>query len=122
MRRENLQTRTLVQLIERFADIAIAQDDALLNSDISKFNRLYDRMDEVDSELRARGTEARQALLQLYSHPNLQVRLKAAVRSLGVAPSHARRLLEDLRKSGAPQALDAGMTLRGLDEGSFKPT
>ena len=122
MKRQELKGMALEQLIERFAEIAVAQDEALLYNELSKFNRLYDRMDEVDSELRARGTEARMALLDLYAHPNLQVRLKAAVRTLGVAPKQARKLLEALRGSKGPQALDAGMTIRGLDDGSFRPT
>ncbi|MGH6838401.1 MAG: DUF2019 domain-containing protein [Methylocella sp.] len=79
-------------------------------------------MDAVDNELRARGLEARLALLRLYDHPNIEVRLKAATRTLAIAPIAARRVIEAIKASQQfPQAGDAGMTLRYLDEGIFKP-
>jgi hypothetical protein len=43
-------------------------------------------MDDVDQELRRRGLKARLALLKLFDHSNMQVRLEAAKCSLGVAP------------------------------------
>jgi UTP-glucose-1-phosphate uridylyltransferase len=122
MRKPNLKEMTIDQLVERFAEIGIAQDDALWGSKYAMFNRLFDQMNEVDEELRSRGLGARLALLRLYNHRNIQVRLKAAKRTLGVAPIEARKLIEDVSKSGFyPQAGDAGMTLRALDEGIFKP-
>jgi hypothetical protein len=79
-------------------------------------------MTAVDEELRARGREARLALLTLYDHPNMQVRVKAAIKTLGVAPEAARKVLEAIRASKwQPQAMDAGMILRGLDDGEYKP-
>lgn len=79
-------------------------------------------MDEVDRELRARGREARLELLRLFEHESMQVRLKAATRTLTVAPVRARTVLEAIRASQYhPQALDAGMLIRGLDDGTFKP-
>ncbi|MGH6736206.1 MAG: DUF2019 domain-containing protein [Methyloceanibacter sp.] len=114
---------TLDQLIERFVQIALAQDDAILDDRYSEFNRLYDRMLDVDRELRARGIEARLELLRLYDHPNIQVRLKAATSTLGVAPKEGRRLLESIAASQHyPQAADAGMLVDGLDDGTFRPT
>jgi len=118
----SLATMTVEQLIDRFAEIGIAQDQALFYDEHAKFIRLYGQMDAVDEELRARGRDARVALLDLYTHPNIQVRLKAAVRTLGVAPVEARRIIQEIKASEwMPQALDAGMTLRGLDDGTFKP-
>jgi Domain of unknown function (DUF2019) len=79
-------------------------------------------MKDVDTELRARGEDARRALLRLYSHPNMQVRLQAAKKTLGVAPEATRHVIEEIKKSQwFPQALEAGMTLRNLDSGIFKP-
>jgi hypothetical protein len=111
------------QLVDRFAEIAIAQDQAILFSETAKFNRLFRVVDEVDNELRRRGTAARLALLKLYEHNNLQVRLKAATRTLGVAPTEARLVLEAIKASKEqPYALDAGMLIRGLEDGSYRPT
>lgn len=122
MRRSDLTKLNIDELVERFAELGIAQDDALWESKYAEFNRLYSLMDDIDHELRARGLNARLALVRLYKHRNIQVRLKAAKRTLGVAPIEARKLIEDISKSGFyPQAGDAGMTLRALDEGIFKP-
>jgi hypothetical protein len=123
VKKPDLSTLADEQLVNRFAEIAIAQDRALLESRTAKFRKLYREMDAVDNELRGRGADARLGLLALYEHPNAQVRLKAAVRTLGVAPVDARRVLEMIEASGEqPQALDAGMSLWNLDQGVFKPT
>jgi hypothetical protein len=62
-------------------------------------------------------------LLSFYAHPSVHVRLKAAINSLAVAPTEARKALEEISASGwQPQAGDAGMSLWNLDRGVFKPT
>jgi hypothetical protein len=79
-------------------------------------------MNDVDQELRRRGLQARLALLRLFDHPNMQVRLQAAKWSLGVAPEAARQVIESISESNwFPQAGIAGMTLSNLDSGVFKP-
>lgn len=123
MKKRNISDFTVEQLTDQFVEIALAQDDAMLYDQTAKFNRLYGEMDEVDNELRRRGPEARLALVRLYDHPNPQVRLKAAVRTLGIAPTEARRVLDALQAAKElPYALDAGMIIDGLDDGSFVPT
>lgn len=122
MRQVNLKSMTNDQLVNRFAEIGIAQDQALLFDDLTKFNRLSDQMRSVDEELRARGSGARLGLLKLFEHANIQVRLQAARLSLGIAPEAARRVIESISESNCfPQAGDAGMTLSNLDSGLFKP-
>ncbi|QBR70677.1 hypothetical protein CU048_04605 [Beijerinckiaceae bacterium] len=119
--KRKLEDLNVDQLVLRFAEIGVAQDQALLYDEYKKFKRLFNLMNEVDQELRRRGLEARMALLRLFNHPNMQVRLKAAKRSLGVAPEAARQVIEEIKKSQCfPQALEAGMTLRNLDSGLFK--
>ena len=111
------------ELLSRFIELGLAQDEALLDDNYTKYNRLYRQMSQIDDELRARGPEARLALTRLFDHPNLQVRLRAAARTLGVAPVEARKAIEAVANSGHfPQAGDAGMLLAGLDDGTFKPT
>ncbi|MGO9007606.1 MAG: DUF2019 domain-containing protein [Beijerinckiaceae bacterium] len=110
------------QLVERFAEIGIAQDEALFHDQYAKFNRLYDQMDRTERQLRARGPDARRSLMRLYDHPNLQVRLNAAKRTLAVAPFDARRIIQEIADSKLyPQAGDAGICLSNLDDGTFKP-
>ncbi len=113
---------TVDQLVDRFAEIGVAQDQAELLGEIGKFTRLFDKMHLVDIELRARGLTARLALLRLFEHQNMQVRLQAAKWSLGIAPEAARHVIEEIKKAQwFPQALEAGMTLRNLNSGFFKP-
>ena len=85
MKLAKLEQMTTDQLVTRFAEIGIAQDQAELMGEIGKFNSLYRQMDATEKELRRRGQAARLALLRLYEHPNMQVRLNAAKRTLGVA-------------------------------------
>ncbi|MGH6838729.1 MAG: DUF2019 domain-containing protein [Methylocella sp.] len=122
MKQAKLEQMTVDDLVERFAEIGVAQDHAELMGEMGKFNRLFDQMNDVDQELRKRGLQARLALLRLYDHPNMQVRMNAAKSTLGVAPDAARKVIQAIYDSKwYPQALDAGMSLRNLDSGVFKP-
>jgi hypothetical protein len=111
------------QLVTHFAKIAMEQDEALLRNEVALFNKLYSKMDEVDKELKSRPGDQRRLLLSLFDHANVQVRLKAATRTLAVAPEAARRMIETIARSRKyPQAGHAGMIIDGLDRGEFKPT
>ncbi len=123
MKHAKLISMTTQDLVRLFTQIAVAQDDALLGGQIAEFNRLYGRMKEISDELKGRAGDQRRALMALYEHPNMQVRLKAAIHTLAVAPGEARQAIEIIASSKwFPQAGDAGMCLLGLDEGTFKPT
>jgi hypothetical protein len=129
MKPANLKTMTVDQLVERFAEIGVAQDKSLQEGEYwiegyinHELNQLFAQMHEIDTELRSRGLDARLALRQLYHHPNTQVRLLAAKCTLGVAPVVARKVVQAIADSKLPpQAMDAGMTLSNLDKGRFKP-
>jgi flagellin-specific chaperone FliS len=110
------------QLVESFIEVCLAQDEALLDGEVARFNRLFDKMRDIVEELRVRAGDQRQAMLPLYKHPNLQVRLKAATNTLAVAPDEAQKLLRMIADSGEyPQAGEAGMTLANIERGIFKP-
>jgi HEAT repeat protein len=114
---------TVAQLVELFTGVALAQDEALLMNDIANATRLYWKLKKLEGELKARKTDERRALLKLYNHANMQVRLKAAKATLAVAPEAARQELQAIADSREyPQAGEAGMSLRNLDRGIFKPT
>ena len=111
------------ELVNRFVEIGVGQDQAIFRDDNSAFNRLFGRMDAVEQELKRRAGDQRRALMPLYGHPNMQVRLMAAKSTLAVAPEQARRMLEAIADLGwQPQAGDAGMCLWNLDRGVFNPT
>ncbi len=122
VKKNKFQEMTVDQLVERFAKIGVAQYGAEMGDELRKVNQLFIEMHAVDKALRTRGTEARLALLRLYDHPDIQVRLQAAKCTVGVAPVAARKVIEAVSDSGwFPQAGEAGKTLRNLDEGIFKP-
>jgi hypothetical protein len=123
MSQVKLQDMTLEQLVERFTSTALAQDRALLMGDIAKVNQLYLQLKEIEGALKVRQGDQRRALLSLYDHPNAQVRLKAVKATLSVAPLEARQQLQAIADSREyPQAGEAGMSIRNLDQGIFKPT
>jgi hypothetical protein len=123
MKQAKLHGMTIDQLVEHFAAVALAQDQALLMNEYGRFNKLYGEMNEIKEELKSREGDQRTALLPLYKHQNAQVRLKAAVATLAVAPRAARQALETIANSKEyPQAGDAGMSLLNLDRGIFRPT
>ena len=122
MRRAVLSRMTTEQLMQLFAELSVEQDRALLLRVISKVNKIYDKLEAIESELKSRPGDQRSALLPLYNHKNMQVRVKAAKATLAIAPDAARAQLEAIRASGwQPQALEAGMSLGFLDEGIYKP-
>jgi hypothetical protein len=109
VKRLNLNGLTVEQLVERFTAIALGQHDANEDDDIAKYTRLYREMDAVRDELKSRDGDERRALLSLLDHPNAQVRLKAAISLLAVAPSAARAALQKIKdRREYPQAADAG--------------
>ena len=122
MKQLELSKMSVDELVDRFAEIGVAQDKALEQDNNRGYRKLYAQMEAVDQELRSRGREPRLALMRLYDYPNMQVRLQAATYTLGVAPEPARRLIQAIADSGwPPQALYAGMRIFNLDSGVFKP-
>jgi hypothetical protein len=66
--------------------------------------------------------DQRRALISLYNHRNAQVRLKAAISTLAVAPNAARRVLQLITdRAEFPQAAHAYGMIRALEDGSYTP-
>lgn len=122
MKRTKLSNLSVEQLVQLFADLSVQQDMAMMAMLQGDINKLYWKIKAVGDELKARPGDQRSALLPLYTHKNMQVRLKAAHATLALEPQAARAQLEAIRQSGwQPQALDAGMSIRNLDQGIYKP-
>lgn len=116
MTRFDLKTMTVSELTDRFIAIAVEQDKAIFDDDNAKFNRLYDQMEDIRNELKCRPGDQRSALLPLFDHPNIQVRLKAALTVMDIAPGAAREAFQKIADSRRyPQAADALGALRRLD-------
>ncbi|MEN5083169.1 DUF2019 domain-containing protein [Bosea sp. TWI1241] len=108
-------------LLRRFEALCIQQYDALDRNEIAAFNRRYDKIQAIEDELQSRPGDQRRVLMQLFGHPNMQVRLTAARANLAVDYAAARRQLEAIvEEQWFPQAGDAGMTLYFLDMGEAK--
>ena len=123
MKTIKLSDASTPKLVELFALICVAQDEALLGNELAKFNRLFHRMQDVSVELKQRDSDQRRALLVLFDYPNIQVQLKAAKHTLAVAPLDARRQIEAIAEAQwFPQSGEAGMCLALIDDGTFKPT
>lgn len=109
-------------LLRRFEALCIQQYDALDRNEIAAFNRRYDKIQAIEDELQSRPGDQRRVLMQLFGHPNMQVRLTAARANLAVDYAAARRELEAIvEEQWFPQAGDAGMTLHHIDTGFYKP-
>jgi hypothetical protein len=116
MTQARVQEISVLELVERFARIALDQDEALFSGEIARFNALYDKMEIVGNELKSRAGDQRSSLLPLYDHPNIQVRLQAAFAIMDIVPAAARQVFQKIADSHRyPQAADALGALRRLD-------
>lgn len=120
MKHAPLADLTVDQLVEQFREIAVAQDNARLKSDYETFNRLFDQMEDVKKILKERNRDQRRALMALYRYGNVQIRYMAAMATVGIAPEEARQVLQTISdRDEYPQAADARIALKNLDEGKL---
>lgn len=122
MKRSRLEDMLSEDLVELFVVIALEQEQAMLYDDNGRYNRLFDKMEAVEAELKSRAGDQRTLLQPLHEHENLQVRLKSALATLAVAPKASRAVLRGISdRNRQPQAGDARGMLRALDEGRYVP-
>jgi Domain of unknown function (DUF2019) len=111
-----LQTLTDEELVDRFAQLAFQQHDALEADDADAYNELSDRMTPIEVELTRRGSSSYGRLERLLGHPNITVRLETARRLMDTTPGKARPVLQQIQRSGHfPHVGDAGMLLAHYD-------
>jgi hypothetical protein len=65
MKQINLSEMSVDGLVSQFAAMAREQDDAMLDDDNVKYNRLFWQMELVEAELKSRGDDQRRALMSL---------------------------------------------------------
>jgi hypothetical protein len=123
MKRASLDELTVEQIRDLFVANRMEQDRAELMGDTHRFRHLFDEMKKLENELRVRPGDQRRILLSLINHPNMEVRLHAALATLPIDRVAARRTLEEIWGSRQfPQAAEAGMTIKALDDGTFIPS
>ncbi|WP_398470361.1 DUF2019 domain-containing protein [Tardiphaga sp.] len=105
------------ELVAKFLELALAQHEAVETFQTARYNRLYDRIELIKRELKAREGDQRMALLPLLEAPNIQVRFMAAYALLTIAPEQVRKTLIGIRETGQlPQSADASYTLDNFEE------
>ncbi|RKH25064.1 DUF2019 domain-containing protein [Corallococcus praedator] len=110
---------TLEEWVARFAQNVAAQTDAIRQGDARTGNRHARQYTAALQELRARGDAGREALTMPLTHPRTDVRAMAAGFLLRYRTAEARAVLEAAAKEGGVGALDAIMTLRHWDNGTW---
>jgi hypothetical protein len=119
----NLSSLQNDEIVSAFEKLCIEQYDAMEREEQGRVNRLFWQIYGLEVELKSRPGDQRRVLMQLFGHPNMQVRLTAARANLAVDYIAARRELEEIVNSQwQPQAMDAGITLENLDTGFYRPT
>ena len=108
MTKSDLSNMAIGSLVDRFVAIGLAQDHALLYSELAEYNRLYEKMRAIEEELKRRPGDQRRVLSTLYSHENLQVRLQAAGATLALEPDAAREIVTAIAESKKASASGAG--------------
>ena len=122
MSTQSFKGMSVVELIDRFTEVALRQYDAALFGKFAQYNALVDPMLAITDELKSRPGDQRSALVPLLVHPNRQVRLMAAQFTLALAPVASRQTLQELSDAKVyPQAAYAMGTLRALERGDRKP-
>ena len=113
----NYSEMAIDQILKRFEQACLEQYDTYSTGKTKKHNINFWILVSITDELKARGSEARKSLSRLLSDENPQVRLQAATFVYPAAPEKAKARLKDIRMAKLPdQSLDAGMTLRGLED------
>jgi len=129
--RPKLQALSNEELAELFKQFSFKQADSEMRNDSRTYNRCFDRLKDISTELRQRGFDARRALVPLLDCPRdagrlsdvAQCRYNAAWELLAVEPDRARATLKAIATSVTQyqMALARG-TLERLDNGTFTPT
>jgi hypothetical protein len=123
MKTPQLRNVPLRKLYERFIFASVDQHKSLVTGDHARYNRLFEEVNDIKQELKRRGEDERRALVSLFSDPNAQVRLNAAIGTLAVEPEAARQALQLISdRNEYPQAPYARDMLWALDRGTYKPS
>lgn len=118
MRQSEIKKLSSEELVAKFVGIALRQYEANAVLDTRTYNRLFDQESKFVRELRARPGDHRHMLLDLYQHPNFQVRLNAVRRTFALSREEAERQLREIGATApSPQGSDARMSLSMLELG-----
>jgi len=109
------------RLVEEFGVLSAGHGRDIEGAKPKAANRKFDVLVEIQRELRSRGVEAQQQLLQLIDDAEPGTRYWVSSFALEFAPSEGERVLAELAK--IPRSLvgfTAKLTLEQWKEGTFK--
>jgi hypothetical protein len=107
---------SLVELVERFRVLGLAQYDAVERYQTGRYNRIYDHVEAVVAELQSRDGDQWRALLPFLESNNAQLQYLAATALKSVMPIRARNAFELLVESGrTPYSVNASIAIDRMD-------
>jgi hypothetical protein len=104
---------------EEFARNVAAQTDAIWRGDRTGGRKYAKQYIAAFKKLRAHGDAGRDALAVLFTHPRMDVRVKAATYLLSERPTQARPVLEEAAKGEGMIPFLASQTLKYWEEGTW---
>jgi hypothetical protein len=107
------------ELVETFAVHVAEQTEAIWRGDSKAGNRHAKKYLAAFDALRALGDEGRNALVSLFAHPRMDVRVKAAAYLLRYRTAEARAVLEEAAKSEGMIPFIAAQVLLNWEQGSW---
>lgn len=109
----------LEKLVEAFAQHTAAQTDALWRGDAKTGNKHAKQVNATFDKLCAHGTPGRDALTALFTHPRMDVRVKAAAFLLRHRTGEAKAVLTEAAKGEGLVSFAASEALKRWDEGTW---
>ena len=84
------------EMLQRFIELSLTQHEALLYLETGPYNRAYMKIKKLVEELEARTGDQRHVLVDLFDHPNPQVRLNAAKFAHPLFPEESIQVVQSI--------------------------
>ncbi len=109
----------LEKLVETFAQHAAAQTDAISRGDAKVGNKHARQVNTTFDKLCAHGNAGRDALAALFTHPRMDVRVKAAAFLLRHRTEEAKTVLREAAEGKGLVSFAAAEALKRWEEGTW---
>lgn len=109
----------LEKLVEAFAQHTVDQTDAIFRGDARTGNMHAKKRIAAFKKLRTHGDAGRDALAALFTHPRMDVRVKAAAYLLRHRTAEAQAVLKEAARGEGLAAFSASEALKRWEEGTW---
>ncbi len=110
---------SLEKLVDAFAQHAAAQTDAIWRGDAKTGNKHAKKVNAAFDKLCAHGNPGRDALVALFMHPRMDVRIKAAAFLLRHRTEAAKAVVKEAAQGEGLVAFAASEALKRWEEGTW---